>query len=156
MLHQARSFWTHVRSGDVGYEAAMIAADIAPGLTRDYYGVPGWRGHERAALGPSVGGGGVRAAEAAAARIQQYVSGIATGSACESRASKRGPARGGRLVEFEVMALAAAAPAAVGDGTRRCGRVRLARRTFCGIGRGLVCPRPAFASGKGCWHPGGG
>src|SRR6266404_1598878 len=33
-------------SGTLVIEAAMIAADIAPGLTRDYYGFLGWRGHD--------------------------------------------------------------------------------------------------------------
>ena len=33
-------------SGTLVIEAAMIAADIAPGLARDYYGFLGWRGHD--------------------------------------------------------------------------------------------------------------
>ena len=33
-------------SGTLVIEAAMIAADMAPGLTRDYYGFLGWRGHD--------------------------------------------------------------------------------------------------------------
>src|SRR4051794_17292377 len=33
-------------SGTFAIEAAMIAADIAPGLGRDYYGFLGWRGHD--------------------------------------------------------------------------------------------------------------
>jgi len=35
-------------SGTLVIEAALIAADIAPGLGRDYYGFLGWRGHEPA------------------------------------------------------------------------------------------------------------
>ena len=35
-------------SGTLVIEAALIAADIAPGLTRDYYGFLGWRGHDTA------------------------------------------------------------------------------------------------------------
>ncbi len=37
-------------SGTLVIEAAMIAADIAPGLTRDYYGFLGWRGTRCAGL----------------------------------------------------------------------------------------------------------
>ena len=33
-------------SGTLVIEAAMIAADIAPGLGREYYGFLGWRGHD--------------------------------------------------------------------------------------------------------------
>jgi 23S rRNA (guanine2445-N2)-methyltransferase / 23S rRNA (guanine2069-N7)-methyltransferase len=33
-------------SGTLVIEAAMIAADMAPGLGRDYYGFLGWRGHD--------------------------------------------------------------------------------------------------------------
>jgi 23S rRNA (guanine2445-N2)-methyltransferase / 23S rRNA (guanine2069-N7)-methyltransferase len=35
-------------SGTLPIEAAMIAADMAPGLQRDYWGFLGWRGHESA------------------------------------------------------------------------------------------------------------
>ena len=33
-------------SGTLPIEAAMIAADIAPGLAREYWGFTGWRGHD--------------------------------------------------------------------------------------------------------------
>ena len=33
-------------SGTLVIEAALIAADVAPGLGRDYYGFMGWRGHD--------------------------------------------------------------------------------------------------------------
>jgi 23S rRNA (guanine2445-N2)-methyltransferase / 23S rRNA (guanine2069-N7)-methyltransferase len=33
-------------SGTLAIEAAMIAADMAPGLGREYYGFLGWRGHD--------------------------------------------------------------------------------------------------------------
>ena len=35
-------------SGTLPIEAALIAADIAPGLRRDYWGFLGWRGHDSA------------------------------------------------------------------------------------------------------------
>ena len=34
-------------SGTLPIEAAMIAADIAPGMTRQYFGFMGWKGHDR-------------------------------------------------------------------------------------------------------------
>ncbi len=33
-------------SGTLLIEAALMAADVAPGLTRDYFGLHGWRGHD--------------------------------------------------------------------------------------------------------------
>ena len=36
-------------SGTLPIEAAMMAADIAPGLTRDFFGFSGWRQHDAAA-----------------------------------------------------------------------------------------------------------
>ena len=103
-------------SGTLVIEAAMIAADIAPGLMRDYYGFLGWRGHD-AQVWREVGEDAKARARAAAnsARPPLIIRGqdrdggmirIARGNA--DRAGV------GRLVEFEVRALADAAPA-VGD-----------------------------------------
>ena len=36
-------------SGTLAIEAAMIAADMAPGIMRDYWGFLGWRGHDESA-----------------------------------------------------------------------------------------------------------
>ena len=44
-------------SGTFCIEAALMAADRAPGLTRDYFGFLGWRGHDAAAVGAAAGGG---------------------------------------------------------------------------------------------------
>ncbi len=41
-------------SGTFVIEAAMIAADIAPGLGRDYFGFLGWRQHDAALLGATA------------------------------------------------------------------------------------------------------
>jgi 23S rRNA (guanine2445-N2)-methyltransferase / 23S rRNA (guanine2069-N7)-methyltransferase len=35
-------------SGTLAIEAALLAGDVAPGLMRDYFGLVGWRGHDRA------------------------------------------------------------------------------------------------------------
>jgi 23S rRNA (guanine2445-N2)-methyltransferase / 23S rRNA (guanine2069-N7)-methyltransferase len=42
-------------SGTLPIEAALIAADIAPGLLRPYFGFLGWRGHDAAAWAALVG-----------------------------------------------------------------------------------------------------
>ena len=105
-------------SGTLAIEAAMIAADIAPGLTRDYYGFLGWRGHD-AQVWREVGEDAKARARAAAnsARPPLIIRGqdrdggmirIARGNA--DRAGV------GRLVEFEVRALADAAPAVADAG----------------------------------------
>ncbi|MGB8692436.1 MAG: bifunctional 23S rRNA (guanine(2069)-N(7))-methyltransferase RlmK/23S rRNA (guanine(2445)-N(2))-methyltransferase RlmL, partial [Steroidobacteraceae bacterium] len=52
-------------SGTLPIEAALIAADIAPGLQRDYWGFLGWRGHD-AALWQTL-------LEAARARVRAQV-----------------------------------------------------------------------------------
>ena len=49
-------------SGTLPIEAALIAADIAPGLRRDYWGFAGWRQHDAAAWKSLVDEAGERAA----------------------------------------------------------------------------------------------
>jgi 23S rRNA (guanine2445-N2)-methyltransferase / 23S rRNA (guanine2069-N7)-methyltransferase len=94
-------------SGTLVIEAAMIAADIAPGLARDYYGFLGWRGHDAQLWQELV--------DEAKTRIRTEVPLIIRGQ------DRDGPmirvARGnadragvGHLVQFEVKALADAAP----------------------------------------------
>jgi 23S rRNA (guanine2445-N2)-methyltransferase / 23S rRNA (guanine2069-N7)-methyltransferase len=94
-------------SGTLVIEAAMIAADIAPGLARDYYGFLGWRGHDVQLWQELV--------DEAKTRIRTEVPLIIRGQ------DRDGPmirvARGnadragvGHLVQFEVKALADAAP----------------------------------------------
>jgi len=97
-------------SGTFCIEAALIAADRAPGLTRDYFGFLGWRGHD-AALWARV-----RAQAEARARA-------GAGHALLLRGSDRDPrvidtarenarrARVAELVRFEAASLGAAAPA---------------------------------------------
>ena len=120
-------------SGTLVIEAAMIAADIAPGLTRDYYGFLGWRGHDAQLWGEVL--------EEARGRVRIQPHGDrspadVTAPPADGEAVVRGPhqliIRGqdrdatavriaranadragvGHLVRFEVQALADAAPAA--------------------------------------------
>lgn len=107
-------------SGTLVIEAAMIAADIAPGLGREYYGFLGWRGHD-----PQVWREVLEAAKARA-RAAGVTSSPWPGSVptpkirggdrdrtmirlAQANADRAGVAR---MVQFEVRALADAAPAA--------------------------------------------
>src|SRR5664279_2138145 len=59
-------------SGTLPIEAAMIAADIAPGLNRAYWGFEGWRGHDAAAWQTLLG--------AARERVRGQISALIRGS----------------------------------------------------------------------------
>jgi 23S rRNA (guanine2445-N2)-methyltransferase / 23S rRNA (guanine2069-N7)-methyltransferase len=98
-------------SGTFCIEAALIAADRAPGLTRDYFGFLGWRGHD-AALWTRL-----RAEAEARARVGTARARILRGTDRDPRAidSARENARRahiGQLLHFETAPLSAAAPAA--------------------------------------------
>jgi 23S rRNA (guanine2445-N2)-methyltransferase / 23S rRNA (guanine2069-N7)-methyltransferase len=117
-------------SGTLVIEAALIAADIAPGLGRDYYGFIGWRGHD-----PQVWQEVLEAAEARARTpppppsspwskaVQRAPSAplpIMRGSdrdrtvirIAQANADRAGV---GRMVSFEVRPLADAKPAAANN-----------------------------------------
>jgi 23S rRNA (guanine2445-N2)-methyltransferase / 23S rRNA (guanine2069-N7)-methyltransferase len=118
-------------SGTLVIEAAMIAADMAPGLGRDYYGFLGWRGHE-----PQVWQEVLDAAEARVRTPPPPPSSPWSGSAKRAAAVPLPIMRGtdrdraviriaqanadragvGRMVVFETRPLADAAPGAEGQG----------------------------------------
>ena len=136
-------------SGTLAIEAAMIAADIAPGLGRDYYGFLGWRGHDpqawrevldaAEARARTRGAGSPRSESVlpespwarAAARKSAELAASASGSTQSESTGTVPVIRGsdrdravirvaqanadragvGRMVQFEVRALADAAPA---------------------------------------------
>jgi 23S rRNA (guanine2445-N2)-methyltransferase / 23S rRNA (guanine2069-N7)-methyltransferase len=103
-------------SGTLVIEAAMIAADIAPGLTRDYYGFLGWRGHDAQLWGDvleEARGRLPRAEHQLIIRGQDRDAGAVR--IARANANRAGV---GHLVQFEVKALADAAPAVVEGGTR--------------------------------------
>jgi 23S rRNA (guanine2445-N2)-methyltransferase / 23S rRNA (guanine2069-N7)-methyltransferase len=112
-------------SGTLAIEAAMIAADIAPGLGREYYGFLGWRGHDPQVWHEVLDAAEARAHEVvpanspwsgAAARLQPArPMPVIRGSdrdrsmirVAQANADRAGV---GRMVQFEVRALADAAP----------------------------------------------
>jgi 23S rRNA G2445 N2-methylase RlmL/23S rRNA G2069 N7-methylase RlmK/C1962 C5-methylase RlmI len=121
-------------SGTLVIEAAMIAADIAPGLTRDYYGFFGWRGHDAQLWGEvleeargriRVRPGSGRSTSAppptsdgeawVRAQHQPIIRGQDRDSSAVRNARANADRAGiGHLVQFEVKALADAAPVADG------------------------------------------
>ena len=96
-------------SGTLVIEAALIAADIAPGLGRDYYGFMGWRGHQpavwREVLEAAKARAGVRVPTAPICGSDRDRTAIRVAQANADRAGV------GRMVQFDVRALADAAPA---------------------------------------------
>jgi 23S rRNA (guanine2069-N7)-methyltransferase / 23S rRNA (guanine2445-N2)-methyltransferase len=114
-------------SGTFCIEAAMIAADRAPGLTRDYFGFVGWGGHDRA-LWEKVQGEARQRAQAGTAAMRSLIQG--SDRDARAVASARDNARRAGLeqqVHFDVRPLAdAAPPAAAGDTA------------------GLVCANPPY------------
>jgi 23S rRNA (guanine2445-N2)-methyltransferase / 23S rRNA (guanine2069-N7)-methyltransferase len=101
-------------SGTLVIEAAMIAADIAPGLTRDYYGFLGWRGHDARLWGEVLEEAGGRA-HAAVDRSNLTIRGQDRDASAVRIARANADRAGvGHLVQFEVRALADAAPAPTG------------------------------------------
>ena len=114
-------------SGTLVLEAALIAADRAPGLKRDYFGFLGWRGHD-APLWERL------RAEAQA----RAAAGVATSASLRGsdrdpvaiRSARENAARAGvdELVHFETGLLADAAPLATRDPDRP----------------GLLCTNPPY------------
>ena len=98
-------------SGTLVIEAAMIAADIAPGLLRNYYGFLGWRGHDAPLWRELLEAAQVRARAAGSGGSRLSIRGQDRDASiiwvARGNAERAGV---GRLVEFEVKALADAAP----------------------------------------------
>lgn len=104
-------------SGTFVIEAAMIAADIAPGLGRDYFGFVGWRQHD-AALWERL-----RAAASARVRSADDVASIVRGQDRDTTAIRaaRGNAQRAQvdeIVRFAVQPLAEAKPSPRGAAAR--------------------------------------
>ena len=102
-------------SGTLVVEAAMIAADIVPGLGRDYYGLLGWRGHDAGVWAEVLEEAKARARSAAddAGRGPVPVIRGFDRDATMIRIARTNAERAGvgRLVQFEARALTDAAPA---------------------------------------------
>ncbi len=111
-------------SGTFVIEAALIAADIAPGLMRDYFGFLGWRGHD-AALWESLRAAARERAHAGAARVRSVLRGMDRDAAAIANARRNAHAAGlESIVRLDSGTLADVAP--------------------LGSGRGLVCTNPPY------------
>ena len=116
-------------SGTLCIEAALIAADRAPGLTREYFGFLKWRGHDAALWERLRAEAEARARAGDATRVRLY------GRDHDARAIEHARPNAGRagiahLVHFETGALAGAMPPAAG-------------------GAGLVCTNPPYGERLG-------
>ena len=114
-------------SGTFCIEAALIATDRAPGLTRDYFGFLGWRGHDAQLWRHE------RAAAEARARVGEATEVTVRGQdrdAAAIRSARENAVRAGvdHCVRFTTGALADAAPLTGQDAGHR----------------GLVCTNPPY------------
>ncbi len=96
-------------SGTFCIEAALMAADRAPGLTRDYFGFRGWRGHDQPLWARLLAEASARAAAGEATGVT--VRGQDR-DAIAIRSARENAARAGveRWVSFQTGELSAAAP----------------------------------------------
>jgi 23S rRNA (guanine2445-N2)-methyltransferase / 23S rRNA (guanine2069-N7)-methyltransferase len=101
-------------SGTIVIEAAMIAADRAPGLSREYFGFLGWRGHDSGLWGEIL----EDAARRARSPVRPLVIRGHDRDAAAIRAARENSQRAGVgvLLQFEVKELAQAAPFAPPQG----------------------------------------
>jgi 23S rRNA (guanine2445-N2)-methyltransferase / 23S rRNA (guanine2069-N7)-methyltransferase len=102
-------------SGTFVIEAAMIAADRAPGLGRDYFGFLGWAGHDAALWGRLLEEAQARARAGVEGALERGLYGLLRGQDRDPVAVRNARANAERagvqqLVRFEVRALAEAAP----------------------------------------------
>ena len=98
-------------SGTFVIEAALIAADRAPGLGRDYFGFLGWAGHDAAVWNPLLEEARARSRAGEATRLVMRGQDRDAGAIRNARANAERAGIGG-LVQFEVKGLSEAAPAA--------------------------------------------
>jgi 23S rRNA (guanine2445-N2)-methyltransferase / 23S rRNA (guanine2069-N7)-methyltransferase len=104
-------------AGTLVIEAALIAARIAPGAGRRYYGFLGWMGHDAAAWGAVKQAAEARAAAGQEAAEALCLRGFDRDAAVLAAARENAERAGvGRLVSFERRALAEASPASEGSG----------------------------------------
>ena len=113
-------------SGTLPIEAAMIAAGIAPGLRRDYWGFSGWRGHDAALWQELV--------DAARAQAQAVVANPIRGSDRDAAALRNA------VANTERAGVAAMVRFTTGDITQ-------ARPE--GAATGLVCTNPPYGARLG-------
>jgi 23S rRNA (guanine2445-N2)-methyltransferase / 23S rRNA (guanine2069-N7)-methyltransferase len=118
-------------SGTIVVEAAMIAADIAPNLRRDYFGLLGWRGHDAVlwqrlrAAAQARATAGLAAARARAAQAGEW---LLRGSDHDPRALQAARANANRAGVAELVAFTETEFEAVRPAARA----------------GLVCTNPPY------------
>ena len=97
-------------SGTLLIEGARMAADMAPGLSRDYYGFLGWRGHDAAAWDALLAEA-VQRADAGLAKLQPRFFGYDNDAEAIAAASRNAVAAGvAEGVSFEQRDVAELAP----------------------------------------------
>ncbi|HEU4778622.1 MAG TPA: bifunctional 23S rRNA (guanine(2069)-N(7))-methyltransferase RlmK/23S rRNA (guanine(2445)-N(2))-methyltransferase RlmL [Steroidobacteraceae bacterium] len=99
-------------SGTLVIEAAMIAANVAPGARRHYFGFLGWAGHDRAAW-ERVKGDALAREQKPALRLRGVDADTSVLAAARDNAARAGL---GDLISFESGRLADAKPAGEGAG----------------------------------------
>jgi 23S rRNA (guanine2445-N2)-methyltransferase / 23S rRNA (guanine2069-N7)-methyltransferase len=129
-------------SGTLVIEAALIAAERAPALHRDYFGFLGWRGHDAALW--------QRLLDQAQARSRATIASLIRGSDIDARALAIGAANAERagvaaLVRFDRLSLGQVQPLSTSSGLictnppygERLGDVEQAREVHAELGRVL-------------------
>ena len=129
-------------SGTIAIEAAMIAGDRAPGLSRDYFGFLGWRRYD-SGLWREIREDAERRARAPAPRVVIRGSDRDATSIRTARSNAQ-RARVEEFVQFEVKALAEASPAGV---------VEVVERKAPAAVDTSATPAPATAAGLLCVNP---
>jgi 23S rRNA (guanine2445-N2)-methyltransferase / 23S rRNA (guanine2069-N7)-methyltransferase len=119
-------------SGTFVIEAALIAADQAPGMARDYFGFLGWAGHDGGVWSQLIAEARERARVGVEAAIERGLGGLLRGQDRDPTAVRNARANAERagvqaLVRFEVRPLSEAAPVASAEPAT-----------------GLVCTNPPY------------
>ncbi len=133
-------------SGTFAIEAALIAADRAPGLGRDYFGFLGWAGHDAGVWTRVLEEARERARAGLAGALSRGLEGLIRGQDRDPAAVRNARANAERagvqaLTRFDVRPLAQAAPA------DRTAKQREGTDTDADRGAapaGLVCTNPPY------------
>jgi 23S rRNA (guanine2445-N2)-methyltransferase / 23S rRNA (guanine2069-N7)-methyltransferase len=148
-------------SGTLVIEAAMIAADRAPGLLRDYFGFLGWRGHDepvwlevRADAHRRAAAATTASANESGAPMAWLIRGQDRDAAAVRMARDNARRAGvGEFTRFEVGALADAAPAKAADADRADADRADADRTVAAAHASAAVEGPKPVPGLLCVNP---
>jgi 23S rRNA (guanine2445-N2)-methyltransferase / 23S rRNA (guanine2069-N7)-methyltransferase len=136
-------------SGTFVIEAALIAADRAPGLGRDYFGFLGWAGHDASVWSRLLDEARERARVGVEGAIGRGLGGLIRGQDRDPAAVRNARANAERagvqaLVRFDVRALAEAAPVARMESDDPDPGVGAAVPVGAEARSGLVCTNPPY------------